>query len=161
MKLTQQQITFFNTFGYLAFDNLFSTDEMEWITEDFETSIQEFGGKNHDGSKRTFFGGPIEHRPRLCALLDDPRILGVARGVLGEDFNYAGGGQLLHGGHRLASRRQLGTVVFMQDCLLPRPVDPRHRLFARHPRQSKSEPFSPNGADRSEPVDGTFRCATA
>ena len=92
MKLPQQQITFFNTFGYLACDNLFSTDEMEWITEDFEASIQEFGGgKNHDGSKRTFFGGPIEHRPRLCALLDDPRILGVAGGVLGEDFNYAGG----------------------------------------------------------------------
>jgi len=37
------------------------------------------------------FGGPIEHLPELCALLDDPRIVGVAGGVLGEDFNYAGG----------------------------------------------------------------------
>ena len=55
-------------------------------------TIQEFGGgKNHDGTRRTMFGGPIEHRPRLCALLDDERIKGLIGGVIGEDFNYAGG----------------------------------------------------------------------
>ena len=92
MKLTEQQINFFNTFGYLAFPGLFSASETAWITEEFEISIQEFGkGREHDGSKRTMFGGPIEHRPRLCTLLDDPRIEGVVGGVLGEDFNYASG----------------------------------------------------------------------
>ena len=158
MKLPQQQITFFNTFGYLACDNLFSTDEMEWITEDFEASIQEFGGgKNHDGSKRTFFGGPIEHRPRLCALLDDPRILGVAGGVLGEDFNYAGGdGNFYMGDTRWHPD---GNWEQLFSCKIAFYLDPLTRLFARHPRQSKSEPFSPR--DRSEPVDGAFRRATA
>jgi hypothetical protein len=37
------------------------------------------------------FGGPIERTEKLCALLDDPRILGVLGGILGEDFNYCGG----------------------------------------------------------------------
>ena len=92
MKLTEQQVNFFDAFGYLAFHELFSPDEIAWIIKEFDYSIQNFGGgKEHDGSKRTMFGGPIEHRPRLCTLLDDPRILGVAGGVLGEDFNYASG----------------------------------------------------------------------
>ncbi|CAI8003882.1 Serine protease SPPA, chloroplastic [Geodia barretti] len=71
---------------------MFSPSEVEWIIEEFEISIQEFGGgKDHNGTRRTMFGGPIEHRPRLCALLDDERIKGLIGGVLGEGFNYAGG----------------------------------------------------------------------
>ena len=90
MKLTKQQLNFFHTFGYLACPAVFSPNEIAWITEEFECSLQEFGGgKNHGGSSRTMFGGPIEHRPRLCALLDDSRILGILGGILGEDFNYA------------------------------------------------------------------------
>ena len=92
MRLTEHQINFFNTFGYLAIPGMFSPSEMEWITEEFEMTIQEFGGgKNHDGTSRTMFGGPIEHRPRLCTLLDDARLRGLIGGVLGADFNYAGG----------------------------------------------------------------------
>lgn len=92
MKLTDQQRNFFNTFGYLSISGMFSPDEMAWITDEFETSIQTVGGgRNHDGTKRTMFGGPIEHRPRLCGLLDDPRVLGLIGGVLGENFNYASG----------------------------------------------------------------------
>ncbi len=92
MQLTQQQIDFFKTFGYLHFPALFSADEVAWISEEFEYSIQHFGrGDVHDGTRRTMFGGPIEHRPRLCSLLDDPRIVGLCDGVLGEGFNYASG----------------------------------------------------------------------
>ena len=92
MKLDEKQLNFFNTFGYLHFPALFDAAETAWITEEFDLSIQEFGdGKEHDGSSRTMFGGPIEHRPRLCALLDDARVTGVIGGVLGEDFNYASG----------------------------------------------------------------------
>ena len=76
MQLAQEQIDFFQTFGYLHFPALFSPDEVAWICEEFEYSIQHFGsGNGHDGSSRTMFGGPIEHRPRLCALLDDARII--------------------------------------------------------------------------------------
>ncbi len=44
MQLTQAQVNFFNTFGYLAIRNLFSADEIARITEGFEWSIQNRGG---------------------------------------------------------------------------------------------------------------------
>ena len=92
MQLTRQQIDLFTTFGYLHFPALFSQEEVAWISEEFDDSIHQFGrGEEHDGTRRTMFGGPIEHRPRLCALLDDERIVGLCNGVLGEGFNYAGG----------------------------------------------------------------------
>lgn len=92
MKLSSQQTAFFNTFGFLHFPALFNPEETAAIIEGFEYSIQNFGGgPQHDGSKRTMFGGPIERHPRMCALLDDPRVRGVIGGVIGEDFNYAGG----------------------------------------------------------------------
>ena len=92
MQLTRQQLDFFTTFGYLHFPSLFSQGEITSISEEFEYSIQHFGrGDQHDGSNRTMFGGPIEHRPHLCALLDDARITGLCTGILGEYFNYASG----------------------------------------------------------------------
>ena len=92
MKLTEQQVHFFNTFGYLAFPKLFSSEEIAVITKDFEYSIDNFGGgKNHDGSRRTMLGGPIECLPSMCKLLDDPRIQGIIGGVIGEDFIFCSG----------------------------------------------------------------------
>ena len=37
------------------------------------------------------FGGPIEHAPQMCALLDHPGLLGLIGGVIGDDFSYCGG----------------------------------------------------------------------
>ena len=50
------------------------------MTDDFD---------DEDGRK----GGPqpfIDQREYLCTLLDDPRILGIASSLLGDDFNYMG-----------------------------------------------------------------------
>ena len=92
MKLTEQQIRFFKTFGYLGIPKLFSADEIAEITKNFEYTIDKFGGgTNHDGSRRTMMGAPIEWIPEMCTLLDDPRILGLIGGVIGEDFNYCSG----------------------------------------------------------------------
>jgi hypothetical protein len=92
MQLTDSQIRFFQTFGYLGLPQLFSPDEIGWITEEFETAIQSCGGGDrHDGSARTMFGGPIERTAKLCTLLDDPRIVGLLSGLIGEDFNYCSG----------------------------------------------------------------------
>ena len=92
MELSQEQVRFFNVFGYLALPSLFSPEEIAWITEEFETSIQAFGGgQTHDGTRRTMFGGPIEHTEKLSALLDDSRIIGLLSGLLGDDFNYCSG----------------------------------------------------------------------
>jgi hypothetical protein len=92
MQLSEAQIRFFRTFGYLACPALFAPDEIAWISAEFETAIQSVGGgKEHDGSKRTMFGGPIERTEKLCTLLDDPRIVGLIGGILGEDFDYCSG----------------------------------------------------------------------
>ena len=90
--LSEQQVRFFKTFGYLGFKQLFSEDEVAWITAGFEESIQRVGGgASHDGSKRTMFGAPIEHTPQMCSLLDDARITGILSSLLGDDFNYCSG----------------------------------------------------------------------
>ena len=79
MKLTEQQLRFFHTFGYLHFAQLFAADEMTWITREFETALNTFGGGNkHDGSKRTMMLAPCDRTARLCTLVDDPRIVGIA-----------------------------------------------------------------------------------
>lgn len=92
MQVTASQKQFFSTFGYLMFPALFSPDEMAWITEEFETAIQAYGGgQKHDGSARTMMGAPIERTEKLCSLLDDPRLLEILGSLLGEDFNYCSG----------------------------------------------------------------------
>ena len=92
MQLTEQQIRFFNTFGYIVMPKLFSAGEIADITAAFETSIQQHGGGDkHDGSKRTMFLGPIERIPAMNRLLDEPRITGLIGSVIGEDFNYCSG----------------------------------------------------------------------
>ena len=84
MKLNQQQINFFHTFGYLIVRRAFSHFETTQIIEAFEWSIQNFGGgMEHDGSRRTMFPGPIEHHENLCALMDHPVILGLIGGGWG------------------------------------------------------------------------------
>ena len=92
MLLTAAQVEFFNTFGYLVVRQLLSAAEVDRITAGFEWSIQNHGGgSDHDGSSRTMFGGPIEHTPEMCALLDHPGILGLIGGGTGADFNYCSG----------------------------------------------------------------------
>lgn len=92
MKLTESQVRFFNSFGYLGISKFFTREEVAWVIEGFEWSIQNRGaGRLHDGSKRTMFGGPIEHTPKMCTLLDHPKILGLIGSVIGEDFNYCSG----------------------------------------------------------------------
>jgi hypothetical protein len=92
MQLSEEQIRHFHTFGYLGFPQLFAAEEIGWIIDEFETAIQTYGGgKEHDGTKRTMFGAPIERTVKLCTLLDDPRIVGILSSILGPDFNYCSG----------------------------------------------------------------------
>ena len=92
MTLSQEQLNFFDTFGYLLVHQLFSREETEKIIEGFEWGIQNCGGgKNHDGTSRTTFASPLDHTSEMCTILDHPSILGLIGGVLGEDFNYGGG----------------------------------------------------------------------
>ncbi|GGD80028.1 phytanoyl-CoA dioxygenase family protein [Paenibacillus nasutitermitis] len=91
IKLSQQQVEFFNTFGFLKLTGMFK-DDIDDITEAFERVLQAYQEKStiHDGSKRTMVGGCVDSSARLSALLDDPRILGACSSLLGDDFIYWG-----------------------------------------------------------------------
>jgi Phytanoyl-CoA dioxygenase (PhyH) len=93
MKLSDQQLNFFQTFGYLAFRGLFA-GEIGTITNVFEEIWQEHGGghagRAHDGKARSALAQFIDQDARLSALLDDPRVKGIASSLLGDDFNFSG-----------------------------------------------------------------------
>ena len=93
MRLTEQELSFFDAFGFLKFPGLFLA-EIDSITEAFERIWTANGGGHH--------GGPHDHKRRsalvlfadqdeyLCGLMDDPRIDGVIGSLLGDDYNYTG-----------------------------------------------------------------------
>ena len=92
MYLTEQQLNFFHTFGFVHVPQLFNPDEVAWITEEFEHVLNTYGkGDGHDGSQRTMIVPTIDHSEKLCTLLDEPRVVGIASDILGDDFNYASG----------------------------------------------------------------------
>ncbi len=92
-QLTEQQIDFFNTFGYLGFPGLMA-DRAAEIDAAFEGVWTERGGGHngqaHDGKARSCIVPFIDQSVVLSSLLDDPRIHGIATALLGEDFNYMG-----------------------------------------------------------------------
>lgn len=87
MTLTPQQLTFFNTFGYLVLPGLVTPD-LPWIVQGFEEIFTQRSEK-HDGTQRTIAG--TDSSERLCGLLDHPKVVGVAASLMGDDFNYLGG----------------------------------------------------------------------
>jgi hypothetical protein len=91
VQLSDLQKRFFNTFGYLVVPKLFSAGEIAAIAEGFETSLAQYGKDVPGVAPRRGMLGPIEHLPAMNRILDDPRILGLIGGVIGEDFNYCSG----------------------------------------------------------------------
>jgi ectoine hydroxylase-related dioxygenase (phytanoyl-CoA dioxygenase family) len=88
VKLSQEQVRFFETFGYLVLPGLLF-DDIEWITQEFEAVFTD-RGLVHDHRQRTCVVPFVDSRERLSALLDHPKVEGVAASLLGEDFNYVG-----------------------------------------------------------------------
>lgn len=81
--LTDHQKTFFETFGYLVFPGLMS-DCIDELTQAFH-EVFERRGLTHGGQERTAMIRFIDDHERLCTLLDDSRIDGIAKGLLGDD----------------------------------------------------------------------------
>ena len=91
--LSAHQLAFFDTFGFLAFPGLLD-DRIDEIIDDFESLWARRGGGHngqpHDDTQRSCLAQFIDLDARLSSLLDDPRIVGIAASLLGEDFNYMG-----------------------------------------------------------------------
>ena len=92
MNLTDHQLAFFDTFGFLAFPGLFA-DDIDKITGAFEKIWANHGGghfgREHDGKQRSALIQFIDQDEYLSALIDDPRIHDVCASLLGDDFNYS------------------------------------------------------------------------
>ena len=91
MGLTEQQLRFFDTFGFLRFPGLFA-DDIRRITESFERVWADRGGGHqgqvHDHKRRSALLPFIDQDEYLCGLLDDRRLDGIASAILGDDYNY-------------------------------------------------------------------------
>ncbi len=93
IPLSPEQVAFFQTFGYLSLPGLLA-DRAGQMINDFEEVFAGRGGghagKPHEGKARSCIVAFADQHEGLCSLLDDPRVLGLARSLLGEDFNYMG-----------------------------------------------------------------------
>ena len=88
-KLSQHQLDFFDTFGYLAFPGLLY-DCIDKIIAEFE-DVWAKSGRTHDGTKRSALVPFADENEYLSSLLDDHRIHDIASSLCCEDFNYFSG----------------------------------------------------------------------
>ena len=88
MQLTDQQLRFLDTFGFLKFPGLFK-DEIGDISEAFE-QVWAGSGRTHDFKDMSSIYPFADRSEYLSSLVDDPRIDGPMTSILGEDYNYAG-----------------------------------------------------------------------
>ena len=91
MKLTQAELAYFETFGYLCLPGCLS-NEIEEITRRFEKIWDAHGGGHfgqaHDGKQRSALLPFIDIDEYLSSLIDHPRLDGIASSILGDDYNY-------------------------------------------------------------------------
>ncbi|HEY0828530.1 MAG TPA: phytanoyl-CoA dioxygenase family protein [Bacilli bacterium] len=90
-QLTNQQKTFFDTFGYLVFRGLLNDRIME-ITEEFDYVFKKnggnFNGKEHNFKNSSTIVAFLGHSEKLASLLDDYRVREICSTLLGQDYNY-------------------------------------------------------------------------
>jgi hypothetical protein len=95
-RLSPQQVAYFKTFGFLHLPGLFG-DSIEEMTAAFERIFAdprhehwELGeGFLHGGRRRVAVPSFIDKDEALSELRNDPRILGVVKGLIGDNYEYA------------------------------------------------------------------------
>ncbi len=90
MSLTDQQLRFLETFGYLLLPRLLR-DEIGWITDEFEQVWSAARTRNAEGHQLRAVVPFIDHSERLCTLLDHPRLEPALERIMGSDYNYCSG----------------------------------------------------------------------
>ena len=85
--LTDQQLSFLETFGYLHLPGLLS-DRSREIECAFEELMASHGGTRNDSAQRFSVAPFLNHSEYLCTLLDDPHLDGIARSICGDDYQY-------------------------------------------------------------------------
>ena len=91
--ITPQQVRYFETFGFLRLPGLFA-DDIADITKGFEQVFEENPSWKteealHFDDKRMIIPGFVEKSPLLANLPSDPRVTGIIRSLMGNEFEYA------------------------------------------------------------------------
>ena len=98
MKLNNQQVELFRTFGFIKIVGALESN-IEEIADEFDRLIAQHEAEYpHDGLTRTLMWQFIDRSPMLSKLLDDPRIEAPLISLLGDDFQYLGGSGNLYAG---------------------------------------------------------------
>ncbi len=85
--ISDDQIAFFRTFGYLFRPRLFDSDEMEAISERYDHWLDaERDGAPFPGASRQSLYGIAELEPLITELVADDRIYSTVESLLGEGF---------------------------------------------------------------------------
>jgi hypothetical protein len=117
MELTAQQKKFFEQFGYLHCPGLVS-DSIGWIIDEFEEIWAKCQTVKHTGEQRTMFPGNfICQTPKIATLMDDPRIDALCEGLMGPDYQYAGGDGNFYSGDTGWHSDLMPNCGFYKDCL--------------------------------------------
>jgi hypothetical protein len=88
MALTEAEVSFFETFGYLHLPGYMS-EELDWISEEHAKLFVEFDVEP-DGERTVDLIPFIAQSDRFIRLLEHPKVLGALTPLVGEDFNYLG-----------------------------------------------------------------------
>ena len=85
--LTEGQVQYFETFGFIVLRQRFSAGEMVGISRDFDDVMEEASqGAEFSGDERQIVVGFIERRPLLSGLVEDDRIYGPLEQLLDPGF---------------------------------------------------------------------------
>jgi ectoine hydroxylase-related dioxygenase (phytanoyl-CoA dioxygenase family) len=94
-ELTRQQITFFETFGFVKLPGLFA-DDIERINDGFEAVFADDANQQivtnvdlHDNQQRRIILSFIDRDPRLSWIRDDERVVSIVRSLIGPEYEYA------------------------------------------------------------------------
>ena len=94
-ELSPQQVTFFETFGFLVLRGLFAA-EVQQISEGFDDAFSRYADRAvvthchvHFDEPRRTLSNIVEACPQLQFLLDDPRVDAIATALVGEGYEYA------------------------------------------------------------------------
>lgn len=85
-KLDDDQLKFFQTFGYVVLKQLFTKEELALIDREFAGAMEEqYPHRPYDGTARHWSPMMDGETPFFGSLLEDPRFMTVAKQLYGED----------------------------------------------------------------------------
>ena len=142
MQLTEQQLNYFRTFGFLIFRQLLSPEELAQYSREFNAGLDAWiEGGRHDRKARHYASLMEETSPFIASLADDPRFVDVAEQLLGKDvLGIAVDGNYMVGDTQWHPDTRSLDYAAVKSCIYPDPLDGSNGALRVIPG-SHQEPF--------------------